>query len=202
MAKFGITGICDLFIFNWEPSGRAQLILFESGEIGTTFRGSPSNCMGVGGFCNSTNNILSISLFDWGCLYDIQSTTFASAPFVTQHSVASLYFMSNGSPLQSFKVPERWSDASGGRSQRTLCKDGFMSFSLLRSCACGEVFFEVFLVFHTYTFSTPRPSVFGIKWYKFLSTVCCKSLATKLINAVSMDILCSDNRYISKSIIL
>ncbi len=105
MAKFGITGICDLFICSVLPSGRLQLIALESGEMGTTFFGRPSNFIGVGGSCSSTNNVLSIFFFDRGCVYEIQSTTLTSAPFVTQHSVASLNFMSIGNPLQIFNMP-------------------------------------------------------------------------------------------------
>ena len=72
--------------------------------MGTTFSGSPSSLMGVGGQVSFTNNVSSAFL-DSSIGLDVQPTTSASVPLVTQHSVASLYLIITGIPTQIDSLP-------------------------------------------------------------------------------------------------
>src|SRR5882762_6007554 len=60
--------------------------------------------MSVGGFFNLTNNVSSTCLLEV-ITWLFHPTTMASAPFVTQHSVASFHLIITGIPLHSANIP-------------------------------------------------------------------------------------------------
>ena len=86
------------------PLGILHLVFLVVGVIGTTFSGRPFSWMGLGGQVSLTNKVSKVSrVLSMGL--DFQPTTSASAPFVTQHSMASLFLIITGIPIHMDSLP-------------------------------------------------------------------------------------------------
>ena len=77
--------------------GRLHLVLTTDRVIGTTFFGRPSNWTSTAGLVSFTNKTsstgVSLDIYEY-----FHPAIVASAPFVTQHSVATLCFTITGIP--------------------------------------------------------------------------------------------------------
>ena len=104
--------------------------------MGTTFSGRPSNLIGTAAEVNLTNrtsrNWRSVSMF-----LDFHPTTMASAPFVTPHSVASLFLIITGIPRQSLSLPALCCVLLGGNAHISSCKPAGNIFVLRRGSSAS-----------------------------------------------------------------
>ena len=120
MAKLGRTATWVRVIVSNFLSGSLHLMTCSLQGRGTTFSGSPGSFMGLGAEVSLTNNVSSI-FFSSLIGLDVHPTTSASAPLVTQHSVASFCLIMTGMPMHKDSLPAWCSVIWGSRLQSKSC---------------------------------------------------------------------------------
>src|SRR6202020_1745350 len=113
-------------MYSFKSLEKVHFIFFEPLVIGTTFSGSPP-ILTV--FAGLSSLIKSVSKTCCPCmpLPACHPTTCPSCPLVMQSSVASLFLIITGIPIQRESFPGKLFVAEGGRFQMTFCIVGLIS---------------------------------------------------------------------------
>src|SRR6202790_238421 len=105
--------------------------------MGTTSSERPGNFTVLGGLISFTKSVSSTS-WPSGPLDVCQLTTVASAPFVMQHSVASLCFNMTGIPTHKVSLAATClSEDARGCSHKIFCRPGDNTFVFLTESISG-----------------------------------------------------------------
>ena len=126
MEKLTNTHTWLLWMYSFKSLEKVHSIFFEPLVIGTTLSGSPS-ILTV--FAGLSSLIKSMSKTCCPCvpLPACHHTTWPSCPLVIQSSVALLFLIITGIPIQGESLPRKWFVAEGGRFQMIFCRAGLIS---------------------------------------------------------------------------
>ena len=126
MEKFGNTHTWLLWRYSFKSLEKVHSMFFEPLVIGTTFSGRPSILTIFAGLSS-----LMKSVFNTRCpcipLPACHPTTWPSCPLVMQSSVASLFLIITGIPIQRDSLLGKWFVAEGGKLQMIFYRVGLIS---------------------------------------------------------------------------